>query len=170
VQNVEFDLGVLWGCNWISSWLNRSEDLIKEVLRICKPKGKIFITVNSFESKYYLKITSVPDITIRYKNKDVFYHLYKEQELTDICLSLDCKIIKRYRTKFWYRNVKTKYRLIDKIKFIKIDVILLLNVLLEINKSNFFLIIKCKWKLSGLRGDFLKKIFLINENKISNQL
>ena len=66
---------------------------IKAILRICKSKGKIFISVNSFESKHYSKFTDVQDITVEYKNKNIFYHLYKKNELENI-MSFDCKIIK----------------------------------------------------------------------------
>jgi len=84
-------------CNGVIHHIETDENrkkAIKEIFRICRPGGKIFISVNSFESKHYSKITNVQDIVIRYKNKDVFLHLYTEQELTDIFLSLDCKILK----------------------------------------------------------------------------
>lgn len=93
-KNNEFE-AVL--CNGVIHHLNSHEKrkcAIKEILRICKSKGKIFISVNSFESKHYSKFTNVQDITVEYKNKNIFYHLYKQNELENILMSFDCKILK----------------------------------------------------------------------------
>ena len=65
----------------------------EKLSEICKKNGIIFISVNSFESKNYSKITNVQDISIKYKTKNIFYHLFKESELKDLLSSLDCKII-----------------------------------------------------------------------------
>jgi ubiquinone/menaquinone biosynthesis C-methylase UbiE len=92
--NNQFDVVL---CNGVIHHLQTSEQrkcAIQEILRISKSKSKIFLSVNSFESKYYSKITNVQDIWINYQDKKIFYHLYKEDELKTFLASFDCTIIK----------------------------------------------------------------------------
>ena len=100
-------------CNGVIHHLKLEQErkkAIEELLRISKPKAKIYISLNSYESNHYRNMSekslshilspgselthSLRDIVVKFKNKTVYYYLYKEEQMTDLFLSFGCSIIK----------------------------------------------------------------------------
>lgn len=71
---------------------------IRELVRITKDNGLIFITVNShFEWTKYVKINNNGDIMIKQWDCDLFYHLFEPEELTLLFDDFnDCSIYETY--------------------------------------------------------------------------